>query len=301
MRKRIFLVAFALLSLFLAACENSNNPGNKNTEWRTGTEGIAMSYFQDNPPSEVLSRSKVPVIVKYANKGAYDITDLNFYLSGYDQQILPFYHKSQIQGIDIAGKDQYNTLGSQEAFVSWEASKVNMENLGNVDNFKQTISVTACYTYETIANPTVCIDPNQYETMNTKCTFDVKDLGASQGAPIAVTEVKKRTTDDEIYLEIYFENKAGGTPFMPGLDECQNLDYTEVNKILLKSVSFSTGLTFGCKPTEIRLENNKGFAICSRGLPSRTSFYETPLIIDLRYKYRQTLPNKEITIVNVNK
>jgi hypothetical protein len=301
MKKEIFLMVLLPL-FFLAACESGNNSSGKNTDWRTGTEGIVMSYFEDNPPSEVLSRSKVPVIVRYSNKGAYNVNDLNFYLSGYDPQILPFYSKGPTQGIDIGGKDQYNTLGSQEAFASWEAPKVNMNNLASVDNFKQTVTVTACYTYGTIANPTICIDPNQYETMTTKCTFDVKDLGQSQGGPIAVTEVKKRTTDSEIYLEIYFENKGGGTPFLPGINECQNLDYTEVNKIKLVKVAFSNGITFSdCKPSEIRLENNKGFAICSTALPSRSAFYETPLIIDLRYKYRQTLANREITIVNVNK
>jgi hypothetical protein len=297
MRKALFFI----ILLFLAACETGNtNQGTKNIDWRTGTDGIVMSYFQDNPPSEVLSRSKVPVIVRYSNKGAYNVNDLNFYLSGYDTQILSFSAKSQTYGIDIGGKDQYNTAGSQEAFASWEAPRANMNNLASVDNFKQTITVTACYTYETIATPTICVDPNKYETMTTRCTFDVKDLGSSQGAPIAVTSVKQRTTDDEIYLEISFENKGKGTPFLPNTNQCQNLDYTEVNKIKLQKVSFSNGVTFReCKPSEIRLENNKGYAICSTGLPSRSSFYETPLLIQLRYKYRENLANKEITIVNV--
>jgi hypothetical protein len=295
--KRTILILICLI--FITSCASNSGNNSNNIDWRTGTEGITMSFMADNPPSEVISKSKIPIIVKYANKGAYNVNDLSFYLTGYDPSILGFSPKSQVLNLDIGGKDQFNTGGSQEAYAQWEAPPAAMSNIKSVDNFKQSLSVTACYTYQTIANPTICIDPNKYSYVApSKCTFDIKDLGSSQGAPIAVTSVTQKTTDDEIYLEITIENKGTGTPYLVG--NCLSLAYTDINKISLQEVSMSNGkVKFTCNPKELRLDSNKAYAICVGKLPSTGSFFQTPLNIKISYKYRDTLPTKEITIVNI--
>lgn len=296
------LVALVTLLILSGCASSNNNSGSQNINWRTGTEGITMSFVADNPPSEVLSRSALPVIVKFSNKGAFDVTDLSFYIGGYDPTILPFAAKSQTSGIRMGGKNQYNTLGTEESFVQWTAPAINLNNLRGIDNFKQAISVTACYSYVTLANPTICIDSAKYDTVSpNKCTFDIKDLGSSQGAPIAVTSIKQKMSDQEIYLEIQVANSGKGTPFLPEVGNCMNLGYTDVNKVRLSKVAFSNGQTFTCNPEIIRLENNRGFAVCTGKLPSRSSFVQTPLLVQLYYKYRDSLPTREVTIVNVNK
>lgn len=301
-RQKAQFIGLIMVLIFLSSCISSNNTGSRDVNWRTGSDGIVMSFVQDNPPSEVLSRSKVPVTVKYSNKGAYDVSDLTFYLGGYDSNILPFATKSQVSGIRMSGKDQFNTQGTEEAFAQWVAPVVNLNNLQGIDNFKQAISVTACYTYGTIANPTICFDPSQFDTVAaSKCSFSIKDLGSSQGGPIAVTSVTQKLSDTDIYLEIQIANSGKGNPFLPEIGDCMNLGYTEIDKVRLSKVAFSSGATFTCNPSIIRLQSNKGFAVCSAKLPTKSSFVQTPLIIQLSYKYREAMPTKEITVVNVNK
>lgn len=283
----------------VTSCVDDSSGGNSGTNnWRTGIEGITMSLVPDNPPSEVLSSGKVHVILKYANKGASSAAPF-FYLTGYDPNILSF-SNPYVQAPAIGGKDQYNSVGSQEAFVQWEAP-INMNSLFEVDNFKQALSVTTCYAYETIAYPMICIDPQKYNYVEaSSCDYSIKDLGSSQGGPIGVTQVKQKSTGDEVFLEIHFQNKGKGTPYISN-GNCLNLRHDEVDMIYLSSVSMSSGSNFVCEPQAIRLINNEGYAVCRKGLDNKNSYYESPLKIQVRYNYRDTLPKKEITIVNVNR
>lgn len=293
MKKYILLIA--LLFLATSCVENSSSPNNIN--WRTGTEGIVFSYMPDSPPSEVLSTGKVNVIIKYSNKGASATTPY-FYLTGYDPSILSF-SNPYIQAPAIGGKDMYNTEGSQEAFVEWVAP-INMNSLYEVDNFKQSLSVTSCYQYQTIAYPSICIDPLKYTYDSAaSCDYSVKELGSSQGGPIAVTEVKQKSTGDEVFLEIHFQNKGKGTPYITD-SSCLNLRHDEVDMIYLVGVSMPEG-SFSCEPTSIRLVNNDGYTICRKPVSGRTTYYESQIQIATRYNYRDTLSKKEVTIVNVNR
>lgn len=293
MRKYILFLALLIL---INSCVDDNSSSNSKN-WRTGTEGIIFSYMPDSPPSEVLSTGKVNVILKYANKGASTTTPY-FYLTGYDPNILSF-GNPYVQAPTIGGKDMYNTEGSQEAFIEWTAP-INMNSLYEIDNFKQSLSITACYQYETIAYPSICIDPLKYKyDSSSGCEFSVKDLGSSQGGPIAVTQVSQKSTGDEVFLEIHFQNKGKGTPYITE-STCLNLRHDEADVIYLAGVSMPEG-SFSCEPTSIRLVNNEGYTICRKPITNKNAYYESQVQISTRYNYRDTLQKKEITIVNINR
>ena len=82
------IILLMVLVLFLTSCVEDNSSGTTSS-WHTGTEGIVMSFLPDNPPSEVLSRGKVNIVLKYSNKGAFETQPL-FFLTGYDPNILAF-------------------------------------------------------------------------------------------------------------------------------------------------------------------------------------------------------------------
>src|SRR3989344_2765538 len=292
MRKE--LIVLSCLLVFLSACVIDSGSTNQQN-WRSGTQGIVMSFVQNSPPSEVVSRSNVVVVLEYSNKGAAT-TSPTFYLGGFDSNILPF-GNTRVSPGSIGGKDQYNIAGSQPGFLKWETG-INLGSLREVDSFKQYLSVTACYPYQTLASPIICVDPQKYEYIApARCDFDVKELGSRQGGPMAVTEVKQKATTNEIFLEIHVENKGSGTPYLQG--DCLTLGYEQVDQVSLAEVTMS-GRKFSCSPSTIRLVNGKGYAICSLGI-NVDSYYETPLTIRLNYNYRDTLPRKEITIINVDK
>ena len=289
--KKIIIILSLLL---IISCTTNNQDSNIN--WRTGTEGLTMNFAQNSPPVEVLSNQDVSVIVEYSNKGASDISDLKFYLSGYDSSILNFAQKGD-SSLPLQGKDQYNPSGGQADIVKWTAS---VNSPSDVDSFEQEITLTACYRYKTIANPQICIDPKKYDyTSSSTCSFDIKNLGSSQGGPIAVTSIKQKSTTDKVLLEIYIENKGGGVPFTTSIDNCHtSLDLRDVNTINVGAVTLSGTQMFSCEPPNpVRLDNGKGYIVCRTGI-SGSSYYVSPLTITLDYGYRQSI-SKTITVVNV--
>ncbi|MBN2367626.1 hypothetical protein JXC34_01305 [Candidatus Woesearchaeota archaeon] len=288
----LFLMA---LLLVLGSCTDGGSQSGE-SNWRTGSEGIKMNFVSNSPPAEVLNGQEVNVIVEYTNKGAQDLYNAFFYLTGYDSTILPF-TMTDSPSLPLYGKSAFNPDGSYSDFVGWRATA---NPPSDVDSLQQDILVTACYSYSTIANPEICIDPKKYEYTDTaSCSFDVRNLGSSQGGPIAVSAVKSKTTSDKIILEIHFENKGGGISFTQGLDNCHvNLEIKNSNTFNVQSVSLSGGRSFICKPgNPIRLTNGKGFIICEMPI-SGNSYYVSPLMIHLQYNYRQSI-SKQITVVNI--
>jgi len=300
MRHATKLTVIFVLLIFILSCTDSGG-GSSNTNWRTGTQGIVMNFAQDNPPSELLNTQELSVIVEYSNKGAYDVPagNLIFYLSGYDPSILFKGAKSAAAGA-IEGKSQFNTQGSQTALTGW-TSNIDISGVSGVDSFRQDVTVTACYNYGTIATPTVCVDPQKYDlVVSTRCNFDVEDLGGSQGGPIAVTNIKKRTTKDKVYFEIYIRNSGGGIPFVTDIKDCHNsLSIKDIDTVKIGKVTLS-GRTLKCNPSDIiRLNNNQGYFVCERDMPEK-SFFTGVMEIHLTYGYRETI-SRSLTIVNIDR
>ena len=289
------LAFLTLFMIFITSCSLAGEQSDS-TSWRTGTEGIRMSFVSNSPPSEALSGQEINVMVQYTNRGAQDLNNIRFYLTGYDSSILPF-SLVDSPNLPLLGKSSFNPEGSYSDFVSWSAF-VNPPS--NIDSFQQDILVTACYQYSTIANPEICIDPQKFEyTDSPSCNFDVRNLGSSQGGPIAVTNIKAKTTKDKILLEIYFENKGSGISFIQGIDNCHvNLQRKDIDTVNVQSVTLSGGRSFTCKPDNpVRMTNGKGFIICERPM-SGNSYYVSPLTVTLTYNYRQSI-SKQMTVVNV--
>ena len=298
--KQFLLVSMLLLLVFGCSDNQGGSGGSTNTKWRTGTDGIIMSFAQDSPPSEVVSTQQVNVIVEYSNKGAFDVDNLVFYLSGYDNTIFSFGRPvMEERAPRITGKSQFYPEGSQLGFINWRA-EVNTPQ--TADSFTQDLTVTSCYSYQTIANPSICIDPKKYDyVVAGRCKFDVSDLGSSQGGPIAVTSIKQKTTNNRVYLEIYFENKGSGVPFSPsiGVTNCYNsITLNDKDTVRVSQVYLPGGRSFTCNPnTNIRLTNNRGFVICELPI-SGESYYVTALTVVIDYNYRQSM-TKSLKVVNV--
>ena len=298
MKKILFVVI--ILTIFINGCITQTDTSNQQS-WRTGTQGIVMSFVPNNPPSEVVSSSDVLVYVEYSNKGASEAEGLTFHLTGFDDSIL-----TRLGSADrtppnpLPGKTRYNPEGSQEHIIKW-TSGISMQSLSETDSFKQAVVVTACYGYRTEAYPQICVDPTQFDVIGpSECDYSVKDLGASQGAPIVVTKVEKKMSTDKIFLEIEFQNKGSGNPYVKG--SCLRLEYNQIDKINIVDEKVGSGrYIFNCNPSTVRLVNNKGFTICETvdGFDMPETLSEIQVPIKISYKYRDSLPKKEITIVNV--
>ena len=287
--KRIFLTVF-VLSFLLFGCSGSplsstTSSGSKGKV--TGTEGVVFGFLQE--PDAVRSDQILNLVVVYSNKGAREIYPghLRFCLTGYDPSILSFSKRCQITPF-LEKKDiLFNTDGSVDHFVEWD-SRINMPSNVNT-GFKQEITINACYKYQTIASPVICIEDDN-PTLEKKCGFSVKDLGNSQGAPIVVSKVERELSTNRVLVKIEVTHKGDGVSFNPnvGVSNCENINIAHRNVFNVNQVKIGQ-TTLRCSPNNpIRFNKGKATIFCEGNLKT-SNYVVTPMTISLGYNYKSEI------------
>lgn len=318
--EKIFFIFILILLLSISGCSGKKDVKKSIEELRTGTQGIALSFLPNNPPATVhADQQKFDVVVEINNRGAYPqpdepipVTSLGkAYLSGYDPNILKFDKDFfDLKPIELQGKSLINLNGGSDLAIF----KVNsIENL-DVEKYEVTLQATACYLYETIASPSVCIDPNPYSTIQEKKVCEVQDLTlSSQGAPIAIANINEEAFALKTQFKIAIKNVGSGDVLKKeSLEKCNphgsqkierqdidkvKLEFARVSNVPLKCWPFAPDATN--EPVEgtsglIRLVNGEGTIICElrkehyEQYDKSNSAFTTPLLIRLSYGYRNT-------------
>lgn len=330
---------FLILAIAISGCKAKSDTKKSIEEIRTGTEGIVLSFLANTLPSTIHVEEGVDnsfdVVLELRNKGAYPqpedkITgpEGKLYLSGYDANIISFQLKGyEQQGPLLPGTAFNNPIGYLAKMALDGKSTINPNGgqdiisfTGTIDPTKMktekydlTLLATACYNYNTIAGPSVCIDPDPYSTTTEKKVCEVKDITLqSQGAPVAVTRIDEEAFAQRTQFRITIKNVGGGdTIKVSAVDKCdpfgsEKLEREDIDKVYI------LGVTVGdkhleCKPlidTEtgtdkdqgyVRLINGEGSVICElskNDYGKSNTAYTTPLNIKLVYVYRNTAERK---------
>lgn len=325
LEKRFIVALLLILLIFIAGCKGGKSVEKALEEIRSGTEGIVVSFLPNAPPEKIFVADKdeeFEIILELRNRGAYPQPGEGsngqapsigkVYLSGFDKNIITV--KPKEDGINdlstraLEGKSSINPNGGQD-IIGFVATVIT-DNL-NVEKYDPTLLATACYNYQTVAGPSVCIDPLPYST-NDKKVCQVQDTTlTSQGAPIAVTRIDEEAFASKIQFKITIKNVGKGDVLKEGaLDKCdpfgeQKISRDDIDKIFLKYVKisntpllcgpFAAGLVKSDEGGLIRLINNEGFIICelsAEAYSNTLSAYTTPLVIQLNYGYRNTAEKK---------
>ncbi len=325
LKKRFIVALLLILLIFIAGCKTKKGIEKALEEIRSGTEGIVVSFLPNAPPEKIFVAEKdeeFEIILEVKNKGAYPQPNEGnngqaprigkVYISGFDKNIITI--KPKEGGIDdlstraLEGKSSINPNGGLD-IIGFTAT-VSAEKL-NVEKYDPTLLATACYNYQTVAGPSVCIDPLPYST-NDKKVCQVQDVTlTSQGAPIAVTRIDEEAFASKIQFKITIKNVGKGDVIKEdALDRCnpfgeQKISRDDVDKVMLEYVKisntpllcgpFSDGPVKGYDRGLIRLINNEGFIICelsAEKYSNTLSAYTTPLVIELSYGYRNTAEKK---------
>lgn len=325
MRKRGVIAIFVLfiIALTSAGCKQTTTTG-ATEDVHTGTQGLVISFMKDMPPAKIYDTTPLDALVELRNKGTSDLSGANcmLYLSGYDESI--------ISGIDkdiYCGALEPKTLYNPDGGIATQQFTTDLINLPEgVDAYKTNLLVTACYKYQTVANPVVCIDPKQYELapLERACTVkDVPTIGG-QGAPVSVDKVEVDMMKGKVLFKITVSNhgagtvpEAGKTSFLKAktpttksgtvlyhgtslIGECPyNLEYDDYN-IVSYNVDMTGGSLIDCTPKiegdqRVRLIDNKGTIYCTFRI-SGDSAYSTPLEITLDYNYMDSI-SREVEII----
>ena len=89
MNKKYILLLLTFVIIF-SSCESGNSEGSTSTtntgeKYRTGTQGLLISFVPGVPPAKVFSDSEIGAIFEIKNKGSTDIDGAKLYLTGYEK------------------------------------------------------------------------------------------------------------------------------------------------------------------------------------------------------------------------
>ncbi len=318
------LALLFLLLLLLSAC----TPGPRSTNYRTGNDGIVLSFERGTPPKEAYEEMRVPIAVRLWNKGAHPVnyTDIVFALKGD-----PFYvaitpdplleqaRKGEIPNYQGEREDEFLILlGKSPGYENgrWLDLLPVAEFLpikGLRESPETQLFASVCYPYETLFSAEVCVDANAFNGNVQRQVCSAQSLTASsQGAPVAVTLVENRPSPLRVAMEggrgyvdivqpvflIHLQNVGDGTVLMPGPDSRRELDEAcalrvppeRLNKVAV-SASLS-GLNLTCTPSEAILRDDKAFFSCvlpPGEVPLEMPNYLATLVVKARYLYQSRL------------
>lgn len=295
-------VALIVLLLVLVACGPKQAEPAQPVDFRTGSQGLAMSFVSNLPPARLFDREPFNAMIQVENKGTSLLGGPGdrIYLSGFDNTIITGINTYGESIPELEGRGPFLPQGGIDS-VNFKGTIQSLTGK-RIDKYVPTILATACYNYETVASAQVCIEPNPYAATSVQrvCTPSTVSSG-SQGAPIAVTRVEVEPSPGKTRFRIQIQNVGGGDVFRNGgqfIDKCspynQGLGFDEVDFLQVVEVSVSDqSIRQSCKPLDntqhIRLTNGQATLFCEFSGMQGQSAYLTPLNIILQYGYRQSI------------
>ncbi len=285
----LFFTFLLCFSLFLSSCGTSYSSQEADA-YRTGTEGVVVSFLDDDYVFYDQQYLNLQLVLE--NKGAYDEPQGKVVLSGYDPTIVKLDTEPLELPDEFYGKNIYAPEGSQYFVSVAEEAPVSL-SLG--ESYETTLQASLCYSYQSIATPTVCLLYNPEDTYI--CDQDTIGL-SSQGGPVAVTEIRQDYEQDKVRFTVFVQHVGDGTVVnaydVDAFDACpfgltnEDLDHVGV-ALEINGLSEPS-----CIPNNGYIALNdagQGVIICTFTLHEQRT-YTTPLRITLDYSY--------LSIVNQN-
>ncbi len=310
------LVFFLLIMVVLAAgCQQKDSGGGEKS--RSGTKGLEISFVSGSPPAKFLSEGTINIAIQLKNGGWETVNAGNVYISGYDTSIVKSMKNPRGEQIPRDGIGQLGGKNSFDPQGEFEIKEFKADvSLGqNVDVYRPTFLVTACYDYKTLATPVICIDPDPFgiTTKEKVCTTKDVSLSGGQGAPVAIQRVEVSPTSEKVRFNIQIANVGGGDVYEQSNQKCDpyhpdGLSFNDLDLVTLEEVKIANiPLTQTCKPLtngKIKLINGRRNVFCeldlaSTGLAKKPGF-STPLTIKLGYGYRDSI-SKSVGITKIPK
>lgn len=296
------LIVFAV---FVSACQlQPQAPGKEQQLFGkiTGSEGLRISFLENLPPPRLFDNEEFNALLQIENKGTANVdgTYNKIYLSGFDPAVLNGISNFGMQIPALRGKDiitQQEDIGS----VSFVGRIALLKDLGMMQTSLKLLA-TACYAYETLAGPEVCIDPTPFSPALRQKVCKAQSVSAgTQGAPVAVTSVDVLASPGSTKFKVYVKNVGGGRVFRSGLsalskcapsapwaDYFKDSDYVEVQDVLISGFSIKNNC-MGLYDNHVRLKDGQGVFFCEFNNIRSSSAYPAQLVVKLRYGYETTL------------
>jgi hypothetical protein len=295
-------VAFIFLLMVVASyvgCSgnvSSQEPAN----YRTGTQGLEMRWAQGNRFT-FYEGDDVSLLMELRNRGTAPLYG-QLFVTGYDPNFMSL-SIFPSQFISLEPKNEFDPTGEFATIATIAANSIRLPN--NREKFSQSIQVTACYEYQTLASAEVCVDPDPMNRRidNKVCQLNAQTPGG-QGHPVIISGIQPFVNQQDIRFQIRISNSGGGQVYdkRTSFGKCAvGLNYDEVDLVYVQSVRLA-GRPLSCEPLNpVRLLNGQGTinCICRGCIDPMQGAYVSLLEMDLAYNYRQQM-TQQINLMALN-
>jgi hypothetical protein len=170
------------------------------------------------------------------------------------------------------------------------------------DYYDLNYNIKTCYAYTTFVSPMICIDPDPFSQETKVCNDYTYSWRGSQGAPVAVTNLRQTNTGNEVVIEFDIRNVGPGTIWDVGyLEHCSPYHPGTVTPVM-KNVVYIGYMHLDNKLLDcgnyfkIRLNERGDARLTCRydllGTDYVGSAYTSPLRLELWYGYEENLINR---------
>ena len=320
MKHNIILYVLLVTVLLIAGCDsNQSNTGGLNP-FIGGSKAINMDFVANSPPPEINNLNfGFSIAVRLENVGESDIRDGFLEVRGISPQEFGVNREQLRQDIpEIRGarkiSDGSVSRGSAEV-VSFDDLSYNQQLTGNLRIDR--LQVRACYDYQTRVSTLLCIKEGNIDGMkdNEICRVDSNKRVSNSGAPIHVTQVTQSSRGDrgiQISFEISHVGSSSNRWFPKGDDMCDDrINNQDMYKVGVTVHPIINGQYAASCTSGNFNSGNTGVVTLHSGQPTRVvcrfdigdqmADFETPLSIELDYRYMQSVETSlVIRDMNVN-
>lgn len=203
-------------------------------------------------------------------------------------------------GTGILKGDNHFYPGGDFGFQNFEARIHDWPQ--GLDDVLTTFQVDSCYGYATYAAPLICVDPKPFDERDKVCYPREYTWSGSQGAPVAITNLKQDPTPKSIFLTFTVRNVGRGEIIHPGhLERCSPYFPGRFDQ-RFKDVVYIGDIRVGnqrltCTPGyEVRMHDGIGTFTCEYRLDyaGSANAYETPVIIEIWYGYHDYIKTQTL-------
>lgn len=290
MNKKTLIIP--ILLLVLTACTLGGGQG----ERYTGTDGVDISLVSSQPPQTVYDNTEFPISVRVTNNGVHDITDEDNPVI-ISSNLASAYH---IEPLTEGALDKREVIlegrrradrGERTTLLLGQFRTANVDR--TLQRGSEEVIIDACYPYKTIFTGTICAENSFSLTDTSICTPREVYRYRSQGAPVAVTEVKPLLTPTGTNVDgvteftpeyvITIQNRGDGTPSVSGENKC---DSPETQNAVELSATLD-GRSLDCGEGKIELSRGQGDITCTLegDTPALRSNYQALLDAEVEYDY----------------
>jgi len=285
------VVLLLILLIFLASC-NVIQP-KKEVADITGSDGLKLTL--PKLPKELNVGQGLDIPITLENVGTHKVENGILSISGYDSNFVKFRTKPKVEGINLEGKSNFIPVGERRT----EVFTISSVSLPDRKEKKEVFEAIACYQYQTIASPVVCINPKLVfgtTAIEAGCAFVDAKISPTQGAPVAVTKVETWYFSDknEVEFRIFVKSLSKGGVILEQsayAKRCLSPDPLKVEDIGVVNIeAFMSGTKLSCYVGENQVDrfkvlNDRYSVTCRAQINPSEPAFTTPLSIELSYGY----------------